>query len=238
MTRLYVPDLALAAGAELTLPDAAVAHLRARRAREGEPIALFDGNGADYEGTLVRMDRRDAVVHIVKRVDGLGFAAPTLTIALSVIAADRMDWAIQKMAELGVAEIIPILAERSQAPGNAANKVSHWQAVAASAAEQCGRARVALVRPPVRLSDALMVLQTAKTAPQVWVCERDETAFHREIGVGATGNIMFIGPEGGWSEAERAQFVAAKARVLCLSRATLRAETAAIAAAAMLLTTP
>jgi 16S rRNA (uracil1498-N3)-methyltransferase len=238
MTRLYVTDIALAVGAQVALPATALAHVRARRTREGEAITLFDGSGVEFVGTLIRLDRRDAIVNIAQRAEGLGFAGPTLTIALSVIATDRMDWAIQKMAELGVAEIIPILAERSQAPGNAANKVSHWQAVAASAAEQCGRARVAQVRPPIRSSDLLIALKSAETAPQVWMCERDETIFHSQIDAGVTGNLVFIGPEGGWSEAERAHFVAAKARVLCLSRATLRAETAAIVAAAMLLTTP
>jgi 16S rRNA (uracil1498-N3)-methyltransferase len=238
MTRLYVADRALAVGAQIALSDAPLAHLRARRAREGEAVTLFDGSGADFLGELVRLDRRDALVHLSQRVEGLGFGEPTLTIALSVIAADRMDWAIQKTAELGVARIIPILAERSQAPGNAANKVAHWQAVAASAAEQCGRARVAQVRAPLRLIDALKLLKSAQTAPQVWVCERDEIAIQPTRGAGEGGNAVFIGPEGGWSETEHASFVQEKARVLCLSRATLRTETAAITAAAMLLTTP
>ncbi len=229
--------MALAVGAEIMLPDAARAHVRARRLREGDTVVLFDGSGQEYGAALVTIDRRDVCVRIESCAYGLGFAAPELTLGLSVIAADRMDWAIQKVCELGVARIVPILAERSQAPGNAANKLPHWQAVAAAAAEQCGRARVATISSPMRVQEALnlgrYLPEDTHIAPQVWMCERAEP--DPSVADSARENIVFIGPEGGWAQSELAMFESEKARTLVLSRATLRTETAAVAAALLLL---
>jgi 16S rRNA (uracil1498-N3)-methyltransferase len=237
MTRLFVHALSLTVGAQCALPDAALAHVRARRLREGDAITLFDGSGAEFHGTLTSLDRKAAFVTLKTQSKGLGFETPALTLALSVIAADRMDWAIQKACELGVTQIIPILAERSQAPGNAANKVGHWQAIAASAAEQSGRAMVATIAPPVKLAAALdsarLSPKTAQFAPQVWMCDRADAS--DSIAPTLQEHIAFIGPEGGWTEAERGVLRANHARTLVLSRATLRTETAAVAAAVMLL---
>jgi 16S rRNA (uracil1498-N3)-methyltransferase len=237
VTRLYVTEAPLAVGSEIALPDAARAHIRARRVREGEAIALFDGSGNEFSATLLTLDRRDALVRIDSVAPGLGFASPNLIIALSVIAADRMDWAIQKCCELGVVAILPILAGRSQAPGNAASKVSHWQAVAAAAAEQSGRAQVAKIEPPLTIQSALnserFSLKNTAFAPQVWMCE--QRAEGAGLNTSAPSNCIFIGPEGGWTDEERAQFLNANARTLVLSRATLRSETAAVAAAVKLL---
>jgi 16S rRNA (uracil1498-N3)-methyltransferase len=236
VTRLYVTETPLSVGAEIALPDAARAHVRARRVREDEALVLFDGSGQEFAATLVTLDRRDAIVRIDSLYEGLGFARPHLTIGLSVIAADRMDWAIQKCCELGVAVIVPILAHRSQAPGNAANKVPHWRAVAASAAEQSGRSLVATIESPLPIQDALNFERFASKngtfAPQVWMCEQSAAA--EGLSPNAQANYIFVGPEGGWADEERAQFLQAKARTLVLSRATLRSETAAVAAAVKL----
>ena len=219
------------------LPEAARAHVRARRLREGETVTLFDGAGQEYVAALVNIERRDISVRIESVAPGLGFATPELTLGLSVIAADRMDWAIQKVCELGVARIIPILAERSQAPGNAVNKVPHWQAVASSAAEQSSRARVAAIAQPMRVEDALnfgrYLPESAQITPQVWLCERAEPS--SILDVPTSSNFVFVGPEGGWAQSELATFESVKARTLVLSRATLRSETAAVAAALLLL---
>ncbi len=237
MTRLYVSGVPLAVGARLALPESAKAHVRARRVREGESLVLFDGSGQEFLATLVALDRKEAFVEIQSVAAGLGFATPQLTLALSVIAADRMDWAIQKCCELGIAAVIPVLAERSQAPGNAAHKVAHWQAVAASAAEQSGRAQVANIAAPLRLEAALSFckLRPKKSdfAPQVWMCEQTSSA--PTPAPAEAEHFVFVGPEGGWTDAERAHFATENTRTLPLSRATLRTETAAVAAAVKLL---
>ncbi len=229
MLRLYVASTPR--GDEiLSLPAAQFAHVKARRCSVGDEILLFDGSGQEWQGRLHDITKRDALVEIGPARDGLGFATPEITLALSVIAADRMDWAIQKCCELGVARIVPLLAQRSQAPGNAANKTGHWQSIAAAAAEQCGRATVTKIAP----AQTLTTLLSVQSAPQVWLMQQSEA--HSAAPEIIADALVCIGPEGGWTAAELVQFQLANAFALSLSHATLRAETAAIVAVAKLLT--
>jgi 16S rRNA (uracil1498-N3)-methyltransferase len=226
MLRLYIEGV-LEPHTRLPIPSAPTAHIRARRVGDGQRIVVFNGEGIEGHGRLIATSKREYAVEIDTLQVGLGYAAPETTLALSIIANDRMDVAIQKACELGVSRVLPLLAARSQAPGNAAKRVPHWQAVAISAAEQCGRARVAMIAPPLPLLDALQ-----SAAPARWLfAQRDEVALEQVI-VEKGAQVIAIGPEGGWTDAEVDAFRAAKALGFSLGRATLRAETAAIAALA------
>jgi 16S rRNA (uracil1498-N3)-methyltransferase len=223
MTQLYLSD-PIQAGAGIVLPEAAARHVRVLRLREGDPVTLFDGSGWVWPAMIALVSKRDVHVDVGARAQGLGYASPEITLALAVIAADRMDWAIQKAVELGVAAIQPVLAERSQGAHFAEKKLLHWQGVAIAAAEQCGRAKIAQFLLPKSVEEVL----AAYPAQHAWVCDFDGEVVPAPTS--AQSVLVFVGPEGGWTPAERRAFSERSVPRLSLSQATLRAETAAIAA--------
>lgn len=225
MLRLFIATV-LEPGVFVEVPTAQFAHLQARRVRDGERVSVFNGDGYDVFGTLRFSGRRTAVVELSDRAPGLGFAEPFTEVALSVIAADRMDWAIQKCAELGIARLTPLLAQRSQQATLAHRKRAHWHAVAISAAQQCGRARIMEIAAPL-------------SVPQ-WCAETNPAGryFAHAAATMSAATLLCdalaiaIGPEGGWTDDEIRSFEAARCVGIRLGDATLRSETAAVAAAA------
>jgi len=144
--RIHV-DAPLASGSEVTLPPQAGEHVaRVLRLETGAPVVLFSGHdGMEYDATLASVGKRDVVAAI-----GAGRAVTnesplSLTLAQGVARGEKMDLIVQKATELGIAHIVPILTERSEVKLDAARgekRLAHWRAVAASACEQSGRARV------------------------------------------------------------------------------------------------
>ncbi len=227
--RLYV-DAALATGAELELPDAAARHVQVRRLQPHDRLVLFNGGGGEWTASVVKMGRQTVTVRVadfdpVERELGL-----RVTLALGMPANERMDFLVEKATELGVTAIQPLQCERSVlrlVGDRALRKREHWQAVAAAAAEQCGRTRVPDVAPVLLIdrwlntleSDALRVLlsphEAASTLPAVL---RDA----REL-------ITLSGPEGGLSPKEEAAAAARGFVATRLGDRVLRAETAPLA---------
>ena len=138
------------------------------RLQPGDALVLFNGSdGADWPGEIVRIGRRDVDVRLGAALPVDRELAFAVTIALGVPANDRMDALVEKAGELGAAAIQPLVCERSVvrlSGERAAAKRAHWQAVAAAASEQCGRARVAEVRPVASLTSWLESLAAAAPA--------------------------------------------------------------------------
>jgi RsmE family RNA methyltransferase len=132
--------------------------LRVLRLGRGDDIALFDGTGGEYQGTIARAGKRDAWARIdaFDAVDRESALATTLVQA--IVAADTMDAIVRHAVELGVAAIQPVVTERSArfplgAHGD--KRLAHWRQVARAGCEQCGRNRVPDVRDPVPLAEWL-----------------------------------------------------------------------------------
>ena len=147
--RLYV-DAPLARDTQFALPASAARHVQVRRLQPADRLVLFDGRGGEWAATVLHMGRSEVTVRV-------GDADPVerelgthVTLALGMPANERMDFLVEKATELGVAAIQPLVCERSVlrlAGERALRKRDHWQAVAAAAAEQCGRTRVPEVAP-------------------------------------------------------------------------------------------
>lgn len=222
VTRLYV-DAPLAPEASLPLPDDAAHHLlRVLRARVGAPLLLFNGDGDEYTAELTQADKQRATV-TCGRATGRASESPlSVTLLQALAKGERMDYAIQKATELGVAAITPLTCERVDvrlSGERLARKQAHWQRVAIAAAEQSGRCRVPTVGDPV-----------------AWPAARPD---------GVTGVIMdptadsgladlpwpdamhiAIGPEGGFTESELAAAEAAGWVRVRFGPRVLRTETA------------
>jgi len=151
-----------------------------------------------------------------------------LTLICAVLARQRMLTVIQKATELGAACVLPVLSERSvQAAGLAHEKAHAWPAQALRAARQCRRASVPHVREAIPLAEALADAVFVG-ADRRWVLD-DRTASDAPESVAPPARVAFVvGPEGGFSDAERAQLRSAGASALQLGGRVLRAETAAL----------
>jgi 16S rRNA (uracil1498-N3)-methyltransferase len=155
-----------------------------------------------------------------------------ITVALSIFKFDRMEWAIEKCAELGVTRIIPVIAERTEKHLAAAaiKRVERWRRIAAQASEQSRRVSPPEISSPVKLADLIVV-----SGPNRIVLDENE----REVRLGdalhheTTSAALAFGPEGGWKPEEIELFQKSGWTSASLGPTILRAETAAIAGIAI-----
>ena len=246
VTRVFV-DGALNPGSLVELTRDTAAHLvKVLRARSGDELVLFNGDGREYSGTIeaVRGSRVSASIGAARAVDR---ESPfQLTLVQCVPRGDRMDFIVQKATELGVARIVPVLSQRSVVRLDAdasRSKRAHWRAVAVSACEQCGRNRLPTLEAPQPLLSYLGGLQPPDNPADscAWYWNLSAPPEHRKLPTRSTRTIaaaagaqIAIGPEGGFAPEELEAFdLSAFARVR-LGPRVLRTETAAIAAIAVL----
>jgi 16S rRNA (uracil1498-N3)-methyltransferase len=147
--RLHV-SVPLVEGAQFELPEWAARHAQVRRVQPGDTVHLFDGRGSEHEARVLEMGRRAVVVRVGPPRPVLPELALQVTLAVGMPANERMDFLVEKATELGAAQIQPLQCARSVMrldAERAQRRGVHWQAVAAAAAEQCGRAVVPALAP-------------------------------------------------------------------------------------------
>lgn len=229
-------ELPLQTGAELALPAQAAEHVaRVLRLNAGDPLTLFNGDGNDYEASIVAIGKREVMVRIASRQMPNNESPLPLTLAQGVARGDKMDLIVQKATELGVVRIVPLLTERSEVKLDAARaekRLAHWRAVAASACEQSGRARVPVVAPALPLSAWLDGLVEDGALRLALLPEA--TRASRELRFSGSGGVLVVGPEGGLGERDTAALRAGGFDGLRLGPRILRTETAGLAALAAL----
>ena len=228
VSRIHLP-LALAEGQELDLTDERAHYLLdVLRLRAGDPLTVFNGEGGEYGATVLSAERKRVRI----RVGGYRVAQREsrlyVHMGLGISRGERMDLAIQKSVELGVAIITPIESGRSVVKLDAQRRVvrrAHWQKIARSAAEQCHRTCVPEVAEPLSLDawlaagDGLRVMLDPAASEKI-----------RELPDPEGSLTLLSGPEGGFSADERARALESGYRAIRLGPRVLRTETAAIAA--------
>lgn len=235
LTRVHV-DAALAPGTELALPENAAAHLtRVLRLTVGDECVLFNGDGRDHAARIVAVDKRGVRVAVADARAVDNESPLRITLLQGVARGEKMDLILQKATELGVTAIAPLWSQRSEVKlegERATKRLAHWRGVVASACEQCGRARVPDVAAPVALATAL----DAVPGEGLRLILDPEGEFALNAITLASGEpvVLAVGPEGGWSAADREQLLGAGFRGLRLGPRILRTETAGLAAIAAL----
>jgi 16S rRNA (uracil1498-N3)-methyltransferase len=157
-----------------------------------------------------------------------------ITLVLTVFKFDRMEWAIEKCTELGVSRIVPVIARRtdSHLAAASAKRAERWQRIARQAAEQSRRDAPPEIAAPIKVAEAL----NFPAALRIVLAESQEQTLLRDIlkqKNAADGVVMAVGPEGGWTESELQSFQKSGWISASLGNTILRAETAAIAATAL-----
>lgn len=231
MPRFYCPA-PLATGATLDLPAGPARHVQVLRMQPGQTITLFNGQGGEFEATIERMGRSDVALVVGAHDPVEREAARAVHLVLGMPANDRMDWLVEKAAELGVASIQPLVCERSVLRLNgerADKKRAHWHAVGVAACEQSGRNRVPEVHAVRSFGDWVA---SAEAGLLLSLRPGSQPMLNA---VPATGAIHFLsGPEGGLSAAEEDAAIARGYRPVTLANRVLRSETAPLAALAQL----
>ena len=216
----------------VTLEPPASQHLaRALRMQAGDALVLFDGRGGQYPATISTVERKRVSVTITGHDPVELESHLPVHLAIGMSRGDRMDWVVQKATELGVAAITALVTERTELKlkgERAEKKRAHWQQVAISACEQCGRNRVPPIAAPVSLADWLA---DCDAELRLVLHHRAEPAPAPAMPGSAA---LLVGPEGGLSEAEIAMAETAGFVSLQLGPRVLRTETAPLAALAII----
>lgn len=232
LPRVYL-DHPLDPDTELRLPDGPARHLlQVLRLGPGAALRIFNGDGRDRAATVVAAGRAGVVLAV--GAAGAPEPAPVLRIhlALGISRAERMDYAIQKAVELGVAGVFPLFTERSmvQLKGERlGRRLDHWRGVLIGACEQSGRRRLPALAPAQTLEDWL----TAAPPGALLLDPRAPQALAQLPPPGPAISLL-VGPEGGLSPRERDLAQRHGVSGVRLGPRILRAETAPLAAIAVL----
>jgi 16S rRNA (uracil1498-N3)-methyltransferase len=218
-----------------TLTGAQAEHMaRVLRAQAGMEADVVAG-GRVFHAEIAAVSPAEIRFNLLAEVA----ADPALPITLvtSIFKFDRMEWAIEKATELGVAAIAPIIARRTEKHlAQAAEKrAERWRRIVHEASQQARRSDVPVIHDPVPLAERV---RAASTATRIVLAEQERTTTLRaalEEAITAAGTeapaLEFaIGPEGGWAPEEEVLFDTNGWRAVSLGPRILRAETAAITA--------
>ena len=234
--RLFT-DQPLTPGDQVVLKGNVAQHLgRVLRARAGDHIALFNGDGQEFAAQVLTVSKGEITVDIGAAATPDTESLVHTTLGLCLGKGDRFDWAIQKATELGVGAIAPLHSERVDfsIPQHRMNKrTTHWQQIAISACEQCGRVKVPSIMP----LQSLAVWVENVSAEQKWVlhCTEDTGVSASAVTqVAPRDAALLIGPEGGLTDQEFDVASAEGFQLLQLGPRVLRTETAPAAALSVL----
>ena len=220
----------------ITEPDTLHHLIHVLRVKTGEELECLDGQGGRYAGMITTVRASEIALRIQKRSEEQA-QRPALTLVQALIKPARFEWIIEKAVELGADRLVPVVTERSVVRPPADRRGSRnlrWQRLADTAASQCGRASRMEISPIVSFAEfiesttgAVLLLPTlevaAKPIESIWQGSWD-----------AQPLTVCIGPEGDFSKKEAESAVRAGAQAVSLGPLTLRSETAAVAALALL----
>lgn len=211
------------------------------RLRPGERLVVLDNTGWEYEVRLTAVSRDQVTGDVVDRRTAVGEPVIHLTLYMALLKREKFEWVLQKGTEVGVSRFVPVITQRTLAqdteikPG----KQERWHKILTEATEQCRRGRIPALAAPMKLADAL-AQHGAEMALIPW--EGVDAASTKAVGLKGlfAGTIpasaaLFIGPEGGFAPEEIELAKQHHVQPVTLGKRILRAETAALVAASLLL---
>jgi 16S rRNA (uracil1498-N3)-methyltransferase len=237
--QFYVP--LIAEGAErITLDGPEHRHLaRAARVRAGETVWLFDGSG---RRCLARVEAvgEDRTTLAVLKTDGPETPGTRLVLAACLGEAKKFETILEKAAELGCSDFIPVVSARSirSLGERSGRKIERWKRIAREAAKQCKARLVTEVHPPRPLKE---LLREPPAGLRLFLSEHGGRPLRDVVtGPGAPAGgppasaVLVVGPKGGWTQKEEGDLRSAGFEAVSLGRRVLRSETAALTGAAMI----
>lgn len=230
--RFFV-DQPLAVNTTVQLP-AAVAHhwLTVLRARVGDTATVFNGQGGEYHIELLELAKKNATVQVLSHTPDDRALPVQVTLGLVMSKGDRMDYALQKSTELGVAQIQLLTSERCEMRlryERDQKKLEHWQQILIAACVQCGLNRIPLLHPPLPLHEWLP--QVSDPLRLMMAPAAQALTLPRPL---PSPLCLLVGPEGGLSESEMQDAEAQGFLRWQIGTRVLRTETAPVVGLAVL----
>jgi 16S rRNA (uracil1498-N3)-methyltransferase len=196
------------------------------RAKVGDELTLFDGSGAEFTGRITAVTRQEIELEILERREVDRELAREVTLAVALPKGDRQQWLVEKLTELGVTRLVPLICQRSvaQPVDSALARLGRW---VVEASKQCGRNKLMQIAPPVKWTDYARDANSG-----LRMIAYPEAATFARLQDASGPLIAAVGPEGGWTDEEISLALAAGWQPLFLGPRILRVETAAITIAA------
>jgi 16S rRNA (uracil1498-N3)-methyltransferase len=204
---------------------------RVLRARVGQDFDIVT-SGAVRRGRITSVSDARVEFELAEKVFARNLRE--ITLVLAVFKFDRLEWAIEKCTELGVSQIVPVIARRTDSHLAAASvkRVERWQRIVRQAAEQSRRVAPPEIAAPIKFAEALNI----SGALRIVLVESEGQTLLRDVvkpDAADDGIVLAVGPEGGWTDDELQSFRQARWISASLGSTILRAETAAMAAVAV-----
>jgi len=222
-------------GTLLLTDDEAHHAARVLRHKIGDRIVAVDGRGMVYDAKVSRISDSLVEARIVKKRRRPHEPISSIAVAQGVLKGSRMDYAVEKLTELGVKTIIPFVSARSTVlPDDGGEKAKRWRRISIAAMKQSERSVLPAISGVVSFNDIL----TLSKKYDLFVLGWEEEKKKRMVDVDTTGTssvLIGVGPEGGLQESEVEAAVSAGAITLTLGERKLRSETASVVLAALAL---
>lgn len=240
MYRFYI-EASQRQGGVIEITGEDVNHIKnVLRMKNGEKLILCDGAGTDYLCELTGTRERNLLASVLKEQPSETELPVRLVLFQGLPKKDKMELIIQKVVELGAAEVVPVVTKRTivkTGDGKDEKKLARWRAIAESAAKQSGRGVIPKVAPVCTWKEALARMENL---------EYNLILYENARGMGAVAECLkcaadkksigiFVGPEGGFTEEETAAVLKRGAACISLGKRILRTETAGLAMLSMLM---
>ncbi|MEQ9618845.1 MAG: 16S rRNA (uracil(1498)-N(3))-methyltransferase [Deltaproteobacteria bacterium] len=198
------------------------------RLRTGDPVTLFDDSSFEHYGTIAEIGSRELTVKISETRRVNTDSPIRITLLQGLPRGDRMDYIVEKATELGVHTVVPVITERSQV--RTSQKKRRWERIAVEASKQCGRTIPTVIEDTLNFIEALNIYND--NALKIILHVNSEASMKEFLNNSlqfSKNIILFIGPEGGFSETEILLSSELGFTSLGLGPRTLRTETASVA---------
>ena len=208
-----------------------VHHIRdVMRLAKGLSVTVFDGTGKEYKGRIKKIDKVSVAIDIVKIMDSDEDQSLCITLYQAIPKKTKMDFIVEKAAELGVSRIVPLITERTipDVKDKSVKKRARWDRIAKAASKQCGRGRLPEISDIMSFENSL--LESKKNDLVLFAAlDKDAIPLKRILkDKNFKGISIFVGPEGDFSEKEIMMARDNGYRICSLGDLVLRVETAAL----------
>ncbi|NQV88167.1 MAG: 16S rRNA (uracil(1498)-N(3))-methyltransferase [Parcubacteria group bacterium] len=197
------------------------------RFHSDDVVILFDNSGFEYVSEIVSLSKKESVLKIIEKNKNNNIPKKDITLFISLIKKDNVEWVLQKGTEIGVSRFVPIVSERSEKKDL---NMERARKIVEEASEQSGRGVLPEVYEVIKLADVFEKFSIPKIAFDFSGEKFEKEKFDKSDRLG-----LLIGPEGGWTENELKMFKERDVMICSLGPQILRAETASIAVASLLL---
>ena len=222
---------------DVVVDDTEAHHLlHVLRLKPGDPLQLFDGCGTEADAFVARSSRREVFCTISTRRKTSHIDRVRVTVIAAPPKADRLNWMVEKLTEIGVERLILLQTDRTEViPGESRREKLRSSVIAAC--KQCRRNELMQLSPLQTLTSVLDDIATARLSGELWIAHPSPSVPTRspDAAMPIQSQLLLIGPEGGFTDAELQTALNAGARMISWPHTILRIETAAVVFATLLL---